>query len=92
MISKGRLVLDAPMDTVREEYRRIEAEFEHTPTPAELHAQGVERVTENQHSVEVLVSGNADKVVALLQNFDPISIEVTTVGLREIFLEKAAVR
>ena len=89
MIDSGRLVLDAPMDSVREEYRRIEAVFEHSPAPAQFHAPGVERVTVNGRSVEVLAVGNTEEIVMRLRDLRPMSVQVTPVGLRETFLEKA---
>jgi ABC-2 type transport system ATP-binding protein len=49
---------------------------------------GVEDCRTRGHQISLLASRNAEAVIARARDFHATSIEVTPVGLRDIFLEK----
>jgi ABC-2 type transport system ATP-binding protein len=87
MIDRGRLVLDASLDHVRENYRRVTAGFDARPPQAEFQIPGVERMRTSGRQVALLASRNADAVAELARSLGAVSVEVEPVSLREIFLE-----
>jgi ABC-2 type transport system ATP-binding protein len=89
MLHQGQLVLDASLDDLRESYRRIDLVFPSLPNASDFWLEGVQDVRIRNHQMSVIASRNAEDVVARAHDFRANSIEVTPVGLREIFLEKA---
>jgi ABC-2 type transport system ATP-binding protein len=88
VLHAGRLVLDSSLDDLRQSYRRIDLIFPAIPAEREFRITGVEDVRTRGHQMRVLASGNTEGVVARAHDFQATSIDVTAVGLREIFLEK----
>lgn len=89
MINHGRLVMDLPLDRLRQDYRRITLSFAAEPPPtAEVQVEGIEQVRTHGRQITMMASRDADAVVERLQRLRPISVEVEPVGLREAFLEK----
>jgi ABC-2 type transport system ATP-binding protein len=88
MIHKGRLVMDASLDSMRESYRQIDLIFNSVPDQAEFQIPGVERISVRGHQIRILVSGNAESVLARARDYYPSSIDVSPFGLREIFLDR----
>jgi len=84
----GRLVLDSSLDDLRQSYRRIDLVFPSIPAERDFRITGVEDVRTRGHQMRVLASRNTEGVVARAHDFQATSIDVTPVGLREIFLEK----
>ena len=89
ILDQGRLVLDASLDDLRQSYRRINLVFACPPDEREFRLAGVESIRTTGHQMAVFASGNADAIVERARDFDASSIEVTPVGLREIFLQTA---
>lgn len=87
ILDKGRLVVDAPLDELRQFYRRIDLVFPSAPVEHEFRMTGVERIHASGRQVTVLVSRNTEAVVARAQDLNAVSVEVAPVGLRDIFLE-----
>jgi len=88
MLHKGTLALDASLDDLRQSYRRIDLVFQSVPSEREFRITGVEDIRSRGHQMSVVASRNVDAVVERAQVFNASSIDVTPVGLREIFLEK----
>jgi ABC-2 type transport system ATP-binding protein len=88
VIDRGSLAADVSLDYVRQQYRRITAAFD-SAAPAAFTVPGVEHVRTTGRQVDVLVSGNADAVVQEARRAGAISIDVTPVGLRDLFLDLA---
>ena len=87
IIDRGHLLVDAPLDDMKEEYRRINLVFDSPiPTPA-FAFDGIERVLVDGRTVSVFASCNADRVVNQAQALHATSIDVLPVSLKEIFLE-----
>lgn len=92
IIDKGRLLVDAPLDDIKEEYRRINLVFDHPiPTP-EFALDGIIRVMADGRTVSVFTSRNADRIVNQAQALHATSIDVLPVSLKEIFLESLKAR
>lgn len=87
MLNKGRLVLDASLDDLRQSYRRIDLVFSSPPAEHEFRIAGIEHIQTRGHQMTMVASKNAEDVIERANRFHPTSIDVTPVGLREIFLE-----
>jgi ABC-2 type transport system ATP-binding protein len=88
VLDKGSLVLDAPIDDLRQSYRRVDLVFLKPPEPAAFQISGVEDIRMRGNHMSIFASCNADEVVARAHDFDASSIEVVPIGLREVFLQK----
>ena len=88
VLDKGSLVLDAPIDDLRQSYRRVDLVFRTPPQAAAFQISGVEDIRTRGNHMSIFASGNADAVVARARDFDASSIEVAPIGLREVFLQK----
>jgi ABC-2 type transport system ATP-binding protein len=88
VLHAGRLVLDSSLDDLRQSYRQIDLVFPSIPAERDFRITGVEDVRTRGHQMRVLASRNTEGVVARARDFQATSIDVTPVGLREIFLEK----
>jgi ABC-2 type transport system ATP-binding protein len=82
------LVLDCSLDHVRQSYRRIDLTFPTVPAERDFRISGVEDIRTRGYQMRVLASRNTEAVVARGQAFYATSIDVTPVGLRDVFLEK----
>jgi len=87
ILEHGRLRLDAPLDLLRERYRRIDLVFASPPPESEFQIPGVETIRTNGRQISLFVSRNVEAVTERARNLNVSCIEVTPVGLREIFLE-----
>src|SRR5882757_4016384 len=87
MIHRGRLVIDASLDDMRQSYRQIDLTFSSLPQEKELRLAGVESIRTSGRQMRVFVSRNAEVVVERARDLHASSVEVASVGLREIFLE-----
>jgi ABC-2 type transport system ATP-binding protein len=88
ILHAGRLVLDSSLDDLRQSYRRIDLIFPSVPAEHDFRIMGVEDVRTRGHQMSVLASKNADAVIARAHDFEATSIDVTPVGLRDVFLQK----
>jgi ABC-2 type transport system ATP-binding protein len=87
IIDRGRAVLAGPLDDLRERYRRVQLVFDgDAPEPA-FRSPGVERVRRRGRVLTLLSSAGTDQVVNEAWALHPVSIDVTPVSLKDIFLE-----
>jgi ABC-2 type transport system ATP-binding protein len=87
ILNHGRLQLSATIDDLRQSYRRIDFVFEAVPSARELIIPGIEKIRSDGCQVTVLTSRNADEVIRRARDLSAVSIEVSPIPLREIFLE-----
>jgi ABC-2 type transport system ATP-binding protein len=87
ILDNGHLLLDAPLDHLRQSYRRIDLAFASTPPEQEFRIAGVEKIRTRERQMSVFASRNADAVVERARDLNAVSVEVAPVGLRDIFLE-----
>jgi ABC-2 type transport system ATP-binding protein len=87
ILDNGRLLVDAPLDQLRQCYRRIDLVFATTPPESEFRITGVEKIQTQGYQMSVFASRNAEAVIERARNLEAVSVEVAPVGLRDIFLE-----
>lgn len=87
ILEKGCLLVDAPLDELRQSYRRIDLVFPFPAPECEFRISGVESIRTSGHQMSVLASGNAEALVERAHRLNAVSVEVAPVGLRGIFLE-----
>lgn len=87
ILDKGRLLVDAPLDELRQFYRRIDLVFASPPPEHEFQIPGVKAVRTRGTHMSLFASNNAEEIVERARVWNAVSIEVVPVGLREIFLE-----
>ena len=87
IVDRGRIVVAGELDDLRERYRRIQMVFaDQAPEPA-FRAPGVERVRRAGRVLTVLSSAGSERIVAEARALDPVSVDISPVTLKEIFLE-----
>jgi ABC-2 type transport system ATP-binding protein len=87
ILDKGRLILDATMDDLRQSYRQITVVFPELPVEREFQFAGVERISTSGYQMAVFTRGSADAVVERARDFHATSIDVAPVALRDIYLQ-----
>jgi ABC-2 type transport system ATP-binding protein len=87
ILDNGRLLVDASLDQLRQSYRRIDLVFRFPPPEREFRISGVEKIRTSGNALSVFASMNAEAVVERAHDLNVVSVEVTPVGLRDIFLE-----
>lgn len=87
IIDHGKLLLDASLDEMRREYRRITLSFDAAPPDIHPSLPGIKQVRTSGRQMTLLARENADAVAELARDLHPSSVEVTPVDLREVFLE-----
>lgn len=87
ILEKGRLLVDASLDELRQFYRRIDLVFPFAPPEQEFRIPGVERIRTAGHQMSLFASSNAEALIERAHDLKALSVEVAPVGLREIFLE-----
>jgi ABC-2 type transport system ATP-binding protein len=87
ILEKGRLLLDQSFDELRQSYRRIDLVFDSAAPEHEFRFSGVQRIELHGHHLTVLVQSNAEAVVERARSLKALSVEVSPVALRDIFLE-----
>lgn len=87
IIHQGRAVVTGALDDLREKFRRIQLVFDSdAPEPA-FRCPGIVRTQCNGRAMTVLSSVGAEPVVKEARAWNPVSVDVMPVTLKEIFLE-----
>jgi ABC-2 type transport system ATP-binding protein len=87
-IEKGRVILEGSLDHLQQNFRRINLVFDDPPPPEAFRTYGVARVIAQGRTISILASRNVDEIAALGSLLAAKSVEVQSVGLKELFLEK----
>jgi ABC-2 type transport system ATP-binding protein len=87
IIDRGVAVMTGSLDDLRENYRRIRMVFDGAAPDPKFQAPGVVRVRREGRALTVLSSAGAERVIEEARAFNPISVDVLPVTLKEIFLE-----
>jgi ABC-2 type transport system ATP-binding protein len=90
IVDRGRTLLDAPLDDLRERYRRVRFVFSGEAPTVPFRTAGIVTIRRQGRVLTVLSSTGADRVVAEGRALNPASVEVQPVTLKEIFLETVA--
>ncbi|HEY0023687.1 MAG TPA: ABC transporter ATP-binding protein [Longimicrobium sp.] len=90
IIDGGRLLVDGSLESMREEYRRVDLVFD-TAVPDDIRTglavPGVERVSVSGRTARLFVSRNVDHVVHRSRALHATAVDVLPIGLKDIFLE-----
>jgi ABC-2 type transport system ATP-binding protein len=84
---QGGLVLDASLDDMRQSYRQINLVFPSLPHESDVRLAGVESIRTSGRQMSVVVSKNAEMLIERAHDLHASSVEVSPIGLREIFLQ-----
>lgn len=87
ILDKGRLIMDASMDDLRQSYRQVTLVFAELPAEREFQLAGVERIRTSGCQMSLFASGNAEGIVERARDFRATSIDVAPVLLRDIYLQ-----
>jgi len=87
VIDHGRLVVDASLDEIRRDFRRLEFAFAAQPVESDWRGEDVSSIQANGRHLTVLVKRNADAIVERAYAAGAVSVESTAVSLREVFLD-----
>lgn len=87
MIDRGEIVLDDPMDRVKDEYRQVQVVFSGPVDKHDFQLAGIERVYAEGPIVSLIASRNVDAIVERFRAMQASSVDVTPLSLKEIFLE-----
>lgn len=87
-IEKGRVLIEGSLDHLRQRFRRITLVFDDPPPAEAFRRDGVERVIMQGRTISILASRNVDEIAALGPLLAAKSVDVQSVGLKELFLEK----
>jgi ABC-2 type transport system ATP-binding protein len=91
IIDRGRLKVDVSMDQMRQDYRHVTIGFSTSPPPVAFRSDGITQVVTAGREIRALVSHDVDDVVAQAHGLGAISIEVSPISLRELFLETVGI-
>ncbi|HEY3052098.1 MAG TPA: ABC transporter ATP-binding protein [Thermoanaerobaculia bacterium] len=90
IIDRGRSVVAGGVDELRENFRRIQLVFDGEAPKAVFRAPGVERVRRNGRVLTVFSSRGAEQIIDEARAWNPVSVDVVPVTLKDIFLETVA--
>jgi ABC-2 type transport system ATP-binding protein len=91
IVERGRTVLTGALDDLRERYQRVQLVFEGEAPAAAFRTAGVERVRRSGRVLTVLSSAGPDALLAEARALGPVSVNVTPVTLKEIFLDTVTI-
>ncbi len=86
ILDHGTLAADLSLDYMRQEYRRISVGFASDP-PSTFRVPGVDHIETMGRQMRLLVSANAEAIVEEARRAAAVSVDVSPVGLRDVFLE-----
>ena len=92
MINRGKLVLDAPMDEVKEKYKHIQAVFPDPVEERDFRLPGIEKARIEGRTVSLVASDHIDSILEHVRMLKAGNVDVLPLTLKEIFLEKVKVQ
>ena len=90
IIHHGRAVVSGELEALRESYRHIRLVFDDEAPEASFRAAGIVRVQRAGRTLTVLSSAGAAAILDEARALSPVSMDVTPVTLKEIFLESVS--
>jgi len=90
MLDHGRLVVDASLDAIRRDYRRVDIGFAERPPDCDWPADAISSVRTNGRQVTIMARHNVDAIVERAYSAGAVSVESSAVSLRELFLDSVA--
>src|SRR6185436_12443985 len=86
IIDRGRAVVAGALDDLRESFCRVELVFDGEAPKETFRAPGVTRVQRSGRVMTVLSSAGSERIVGEARAWNPVSIDVAPVTLKEIFM------
>ena len=86
IVDRGRTVVAGELDELRDRYQRVQLVFAGAAPDVPLRSPGVVRVTRDSRVLTVLTR-EREALIAEAKTLSPVSVDVTPVTLKEIFLE-----
>jgi len=87
IVNRGRAVLTGALDDLRADCRRIQLVFDTDAPSVTFQAPGVTRIARGGRVLSVFVRAGADAVIEEARAWNPTSVEVVPLTLKDIFLE-----
>jgi ABC-2 type transport system ATP-binding protein len=87
IIDRGHAVIGGSLDDIRDRYRRIQIVFDKDAPAITFRTPGTIRTRRDGRVLSVFTSAGADAISAEVRPFDPVSMDVLPLTLKEIFLE-----
>jgi ABC-2 type transport system ATP-binding protein len=87
IIEAGSLILQESLEHLKESYRAIRLLFDHDAPRMLRSIPGIAAARAEGRAMCVLASSNVDEIVRTAESLGPVSMEVSGVNLKEIFLE-----
>ena len=92
IIDRGQLVVDTPLDRIRQEYRRLVLGFPESPPRLDFDGADIGSVHVSGRQITLMARANADAIVKHAYRLGAIAVEAAPVSLREVFLESVTER
>jgi ABC-2 type transport system ATP-binding protein len=86
IINHGKLILDAEMDKLKEDYKYIRIIYENEQSASRMNVNCVKMKKEGP-VVSVISNGNVEEIIGNAELFGATNIDVEPIALKEIFLE-----
>jgi ABC-2 type transport system ATP-binding protein len=90
ILDRGRLVMTAPLEHIRESYRRIQLVFGGHAPDVTFRSPGIGTIRRNGRVMTVFSSGGSEEVVREARAAGALSVDVLPMTLKEVFLEAVA--
>ena len=87
IIDQGRRVVGGALDDLRREFQRVVIVFDGDAPAHTFTAPGVRRISRQGRVLSMLAGGNVEAVVAEARALGPVSVDVSPVTLKDVFLE-----
>jgi ABC-2 type transport system ATP-binding protein len=87
IVEQGRLLLESPLEEIRQEYRRVRAAGNNLPASQQ---PGVVSCQRDGHYVTYIMRSGSDALAAELRQQGAAMVDVAPLSLREVFLELVA--
>ena len=87
LIDDGKTVIDGVLDDLKSQYRHVVMVFDGEPPTNLASLPGVDYIRRHGRTVSALAHTDVDGFVDRVRELAPVSVEVHTVSLKELFLD-----
>ena len=84
------MMLAGVLDDLRQDFRRVQAVFDHEAPALTSGAPGIVRVRRQGRVLSVTANGSVDAIVAEARGLGAVAVDVTAMPLKDMFLEIVA--
>jgi len=87
VIDRGRALVSGSLDDIRDRYRRIQIVFENDAPSISFRTPDVIRTRRDGRMLTVFASGGTNAIAEEARSLNAVSVDITPLTLKEIFLE-----